>query len=157
MRKMSIIRLDNRGQISAEYLLLFVVILTVLFFMINNFVGPTIDSSNTVSRASDTKIVVESIADAVNVVYANGPGAKRTVDVNVPQDITLDFNKTSQTVGTTLYLDYNGNSSNPKIIDTTLNVGEDISPTTLALSKGWRTVQVYWNITSDDIEVKVTK
>ena len=35
---------------------------------------------------------VNSIANAVNVVYANGPGAKRTVSVYIPVSSSLDYN-----------------------------------------------------------------
>ncbi|OEC84883.1 MULTISPECIES: class III signal peptide-containing protein [Methanobacterium] len=153
---MSIIRLDNRGQISAEYLLLFVVILTVFLFMINNFIGPTIDASNSVSKASDAKIAIESIADAVNIVYANGPGAKRTIDINIPQDLDLNFNTDSQIVETTINnLNYNGNPANSKTLNAKINIAAniDISPSTLPLSKGWHTVQVYWNTTTNNITI----
>jgi uncharacterized protein (UPF0333 family) len=153
MRKMSVIRRDNRGQISAEYLLLFVVILTVFLFMIVHFIGPTIDASNNVSLVSDSKIVVESIADAVNVVYANGPGAKRTLNVNVPQDVDLTFDSTNHVVETSVNLS-GVNSTNLKFINAPMNYNGIINPSTtpdqLSLDKGWRTVQIYWNNSGSD-------
>lgn len=153
---MSIRRVDNRGQISAEYLLLFVVILSVFLFMINSFIGPTIDASNNVTAVSDTKIVVESVADAVNIVYANGPGSKRTLNVNAPRDMTLTFDNAKHIVKTTLNnLDYtleNGTPTTTKDVSAPINYYQNIN--SLALNKGWRTVQVYWNTTSSAIEVK---
>ena len=154
MRKMSIIRLDHRGQISAEYLLLFVVILTVLLFMISNFIGPTIDASNNVSAVSDTNVVVKSIADAVNVVYSNGPGAKRTLNVNVPQDMTLTFDSDNQVVTTNrddLNYTQNGTAYTSKEVSAPMyynptDENKDITP--LTLTKGWHTIQVYWNNTN---------
>ena len=83
---MSIIRLDDRGQISAEYLLIIVVVLVILGSVTIPFAGKSIDASNDVSWTSDAKIAVESIANAVNVVYANGPGSKRTLNVRIPQN-----------------------------------------------------------------------
>jgi len=152
---MSVIRRDNRGQISAEYLLLFVVILTVFLFMIVHFIGPTIDASNNVSFVSDSKIVVDSVTNAVNVVYANGPGAKRTLNVNVPQDMTLNFDTTNHKVWTKLNLSYNGNSTTWKYLNDTLDYSGDIT-SSLSLNKGWRTVQIYWNTSSSDMEITKT-
>jgi len=157
MRNMKIKRIDNRGQISAEYLLLFCVILIVFLFMINNFITPTIDASNDVSAVAGTKAVVNTIADAVNLVYANGPGSKRTVDVNVPQDMSLTFNTTSQLVGVTVGgLNYNGNSNNTKFVNATLNYNGNINPSPLTLSKGSHTIQVYWNGTASPSVMQFT-
>ncbi len=153
---MSIMGLDDRGQISAEYLLLLVVILTVFSFMISNFIGPTIDASNNVSAVSDTNVVVKSIADAVNIVYSNGPGAKRTLNVNVPKDMTLTFDGTSQLLEVNKddlnYTLPDGSQSTSKSVTAPMYYKGDVNPSTtpdqLKLSKGWRTVQVYWNSTN---------
>ena len=159
MRKMSGIRLGNRGQISAEYLLIFVVILTVFFFMISNFIGPTIDASNNVSAVSDTKIVVDDIANAVNIVYANGPGAKRTVNINVPHDMTLTF--ANQTVGVNVdNLNYtqNGNFTTSKSVLAPIDYTGTIDPVTLTKGvNGWRTVQIYWNTSISPAKMEVTQ
>jgi uncharacterized protein (UPF0333 family) len=156
---MSIIRLDDRGQISVEYLLLFVVILAVFLFMISHFIGPTIDASNNISAVSDTKIVVDDIANAVNIVYANGPGAKRTVNVNVPHDMTLTFDNTNHVVKTDLnklnYTLSNGTNSALKTVNATMNYNGAIDP--LTLSKGWYAIQVYWDSTSGSFIVNATK
>ncbi len=156
---MSIIRLDSRGQISAEYLLIFVVILTIFLFMISNFIGPTIDASNNVSAVSDTKVAVQSIADAINIVYSNGPGAKRTLTVNAPQDMLLTFDSSAHVIRTTINnLNYNGNSSNSKDVVAAMNYNKDINPSEdtpnqLTLTKGWHTVQVYWDPDNSDFTV----
>ena len=148
---MSIIRLDNRGQISAEYLLIFVVILTVFLFMITNFIGPTIDASNNVSAVSDAKIAVDNIANAVNIVYANGPGAKRTVNVNVPQDMTLTFDNDAHIVKADLNnLNYkleNGTVATSKTLNATIDYKGSIN--SLPLSKGGHNIQVYWDTDGD--------
>lgn len=162
---MSIIRLDDRGQISAEYLLLFVVILVVFGVMINNFIAPTIDASNNVSTVSDTKAVIESIADAMNVVYANGPGAKRTVNIHVPQNMNLTFDSTNDVVITNLAnMNYtnNGTLNTNKSISAPMNyngiVNPSGTPNQLQLNtSGWYTVQVYWDPTSGNFIVNATK
>ncbi len=79
MRNMFKKGMDNRGQISAEYLLLMVIIILILSSVTIPLASKSIDASNDVSEASDAKVAVESIANAANVVYANGPGSKRTI------------------------------------------------------------------------------
>lgn len=158
--------LDNRGQISAEYLLLFVVILTVFLFMIGHFIGPTIDASNNVTTVSDTKIVVDDIANAVNIVYANGPESKRTVSVDVPHDMTLTFDGSNHVVETTVNnLNYtlpNGSQTNSTVVTATINYNGIVNPSAsisnqLTLNKGWYTIQVYWNSTNGNFIVNGTK
>ena len=151
---MSVIRLDNRGQISAEYLLLFAAILVIFLFMINNFIGPTIDASNNITAVSDTKIVVDSIADAVNVVYANGPGAKRTLNVNVPHDMDIMFNTTSHTMLTNVNLS-SATVTSIKSVSAPMGYTGNINPSPLSLDKGWHNVTVYWNSTSNSMEFTV--
>jgi len=157
MRNMKIKRFDNRGQISAEYLLLFCVILIVFLFMINNFISPTIDASNDVSSIAGTKSVVDAIADAVNIVYSNGPGSKRTIDVNGPQDMVVTFNATSQLVGVSVAnVSYNGIPNNTKFVNSTLNFNGVFTPSTLTLTKGAHTIQVYWNNSVSPSQMQVT-
>ena len=152
---MSIIRRDSRGQISAEYLLLLVVILVIFGFMISNFIGPTIDASNNVSAVSDTKGVVDSIASAVNIVYANGPESKKTITVDIPKNMNITFtgNLASTTVSNLSYKS-NGNTSTSKVISAPINYGGTITQLTLTKgTNGWCTVQVYWNSSNNVISV----
>ncbi len=154
---MRIIRLDNRGQISAEYLLLFVVILVIFLFMITYFIGPTIDSSNNITAVSDTKIVLEGIASAVNIVYANGPGSMRTLQVNAPRDMTLTFDSTKHEVKVTVnnlkYSLPDGTPATSKTITAPINYHSNIAD--LTLTKGWHSVQVYWNNTQSPAVMQV--
>ena len=65
--------MDRRGQASAEYLLLIVVILLVMGWLLVNVYQPSIGATMDVSIASDAKNAVTNIANAANLVYANGP------------------------------------------------------------------------------------
>ena len=151
---MSIIRRDSRGQISAEYLFLLVIILVIFGFMISNFIGPTIDASNNVSAVSDTKGVVDAIASAVNIVYANGPESRKTITVDIPKNMILTFagNTVSTNVSNIKYT----NSSNLtiKVVSAPINYGGTINQLTLTQgTNGWCTVQVYWNSSNNVISV----
>ena len=77
--------MDSRGQASAEYLFLILIFLIVLATVTVPFAGYAISSSQNVSITSDAQTAVSTLVNAVNVVYANGPGAKRTVSLYIPQ------------------------------------------------------------------------
>ncbi len=84
-------KMDIRGQISAEYLLLIVVVLVIISSITIPLISKSIDASNSVSNVADAKNAVNEIANAVNIVYADGPGAKRTLDVYIPQSMNLQY------------------------------------------------------------------
>lgn len=81
--------MDSRGQVSVEYLLLLLVILIILGSVTIPLIGSSIEASTDVSSVSDAKTAVESIANAADVVYSNGPGSVRTVNVYIPQNTNL--------------------------------------------------------------------
>ncbi|MDO9260521.1 MAG: class III signal peptide-containing protein, partial [Flavobacteriaceae bacterium] len=83
--------MDKRGQVSVEYLLVVLVLILILSVVTIPLIGNSIDASNDVSDASDAKIATDTLANAADVVYANGPGAKRTVSIYVPQNGSLSF------------------------------------------------------------------
>jgi len=84
MRKM-----DVKGQASAEYLLLMLVFLIILGGVTLPLVGNSIKDSMDVSHTSDASAAVNSIANAIGLVYSNGPGAVRTINVYIPVNGTL--------------------------------------------------------------------
>lgn len=130
-------KMDNRGQISAEYLLLIVIILIILGSISIPLMSKSIDASNDVSWTSDAKVAVESIANAVNVVYANGPGSKRTFDIYIPKE-----GMTLQTKGNNIFIVTNLSDNTSKNV--TATTGYNLPVISIPLSKNWHTVQVYW-------------
>lgn len=138
--------MDDRGQISAEYLLLIVVIMVVLTTVTLPLVLNAVNNSNDVSWSSDAKIAVESIANAINIVYANGPGSKRTFDVYIPQDMVL----TTSTAGDVSLVVTLSDSTTKPITATT---GYKLNATSTNLSRNWHTIQVYWPLGTNSITI----
>lgn len=138
--------MDDRGQISAEYLLLIVVILVILSSVTIPLMGQSIDASNDVSWTSDAKVAVTSVANAVNIVYANGPGAKRTFDVYIPQN-----NMTLQTSGSEIFINTNLNDGTTKKVSA--STGYNLNSTSITFSKKWHTIQVSWPIGTNAISI----
>ncbi|MGF7119181.1 class III signal peptide-containing protein [Methanobacterium oryzae] len=132
--------MDNKGQISAEYLLLMVIIILILSSVTIPLASQSIDASNNVTITSDAKTAVSSIADAVNVVYANGPGAVRTLDVNIPQNgMSFATNENNITLTTVSIKDSNGNA---KVVSA--NTQFAVNNITTTLNEGNHKVNIAW-------------
>lgn len=128
--------MDDKGQISAEYLLLIVVVLIIISSVTIPLIGKSIDASNDVSAVADSRTTVNEIANAVNIVYANGPGAKRTLDVYIPKSNTT-FMSGVNYVSLTVNL-----SNGTKITNATTEY--PLNNVTSTLSKRWYKVTVQW-------------
>jgi len=138
--------MDDRGQISAEYLLLIVVILVILSTVTIPLMGQSIDAANDVAWTSDAKVAVTSIANAVNIVYANGPGAKRTLDIYIPRDrMNLQYDRSSLVLFNNI----------PRPVNSTVNY--PVTFNTNTLDRGWHRVTVRWATGITSINVNLTK
>lgn len=137
--------MDNGGQVSLEYLLLILVVILVLGGVTIPLIGSSIEASTDVSRASDAKIAVQTLADAADIVYSNGPGAKRTVSFYIPVDGTL-LAGNSRVIFTVTYT--NGTRSN-----ITASTQYNITANATQLTRGWYTAVVYWPLNSSTVSV----
>ncbi len=140
--------MDSKGQASAEYLLLILVILIVMGTVTIPLVGTSISSSTDVSKTSDAKTALTTIASAVDIVYSNGPGAKRTVNVYIPSNGTLTANNLAKVIGMNIALS-NGTT---KFVNASTLYNVSISNSTLS-GKTWYTVTVTWNSANSFITV----
>lgn len=129
--------MDNRGQISAEYLLLIVVVLVIISSVTIPLIGKSIDASNDVSVTADAKNAVSEIANAVNIVYANGPGAKRTLDVYIPQN-SMTLQSETGIITLSIKLSTSVKTVN-STVDSAVTIGGD------SLNKGWYKAKVECN------------
>lgn len=142
------IKMDKRGQLSLEYLLLTLVVLVLLGAVTIPLIGTSIDASMDVSAVSDAKATVETISSAADVVYANGPGSKRTMDVYIPQNNNLVTR--NRTVG--MNITYSRGS---KFVNSTTYY--NLINATTPVTKGWYRITVFWNIGEPFIRVVSTR
>ena len=127
--------MDSQGQLSVEYLLLLVVIFAVFGFMVTYLIGPSIDASNDISDVSDASNAFDSIVNAISIVYANGPGSKRTINVYTPDMVFYSgYN--------IIYANVTLSNGTTKKISATTSMYN--SGTTRTLSKGWHKVTITW-------------
>ena len=84
--------MDVKGQASVEYLLLTLVFLIIIGTVtVPLLITPGINDALDVSHSSDASAAVNSIANAIGVVYSNGPGSVRTINVyfSNPRNLSL--------------------------------------------------------------------
>jgi uncharacterized protein (UPF0333 family) len=140
--------LDKRGQVSVEYLLVVLVLILILSIITIPLIGESIDSSNDVSDASDAKVATDTLANAADVVYANGPGAKRTVSFYIPQNGTLSFGNST----VALSLVYSNGTNSSINSSTQYNLGNN----TTTITSSWHTATVFWAQGNNFITVSIT-
>ena len=139
--------MDIKGQASAEYLLLALVFLIIVGSVTVPLIGKSIDSSLDVSDTSSVSASINSITNAVGIVYANGPGAKRTINVYFPASGTLSYN----TINKTLQMPVTLSNGTNKVIDSNVPITLIINNT--AINKGNYNVTVTWPVGSSPISV----
>ncbi|MDD3984849.1 MAG: hypothetical protein PHY59_02930 [Methanobacterium sp.] len=140
--------MDLKGQVSAEYLLLSLIFLIIIGSITVPLVGRSISSSLDISSTSDVKFAINSITNAVGVVYANGPGAKRTINVYFPLPSTLSY--ASNTIQMQVPLQSGGN----KLISS--NVPIPVFINNGAVVRGNYNVEVTWTSGTSPITVTLT-
>lgn len=140
--------MDIKGQASAEYLLLALVFLIIVGSVTVPLIGKSIDSSLDVSDTSGVSASINSITNAVGIVYANGPGAKRTINVYFPASGTLVYNAANSTL--LMVVPVSSTNTN-KTIDANVPIAVNIVNATV--NKGNYNVTVTWPVGSSPITV----
>ncbi len=148
--------MDVKGQVSVEYLLLTLVFLIIIGSVTVPLITQGINDSLDVSHSSDASAAINSIANAVGVVYSNGPGSVRTINVYFSNTGILSYNSANNTIQMPVSM-YTGNSS--KVIDAnvpiavTLNGANNFN----VVNKTNYNATVTWPIGTNTINVAMAK
>ncbi len=155
IKDIKVMKMENKGQASAEYLLLLVVLLIILASVTIPLVANSVNASMDVSKSSDTKNALQSIANAVNIVYANGPGSKRTIDIYMSQNGNISVNN-NQPRSIYQLVALSG-SQPPKNITANIDASIIILNPSPQLTAGWHKTQIEWPINgSSNSNITVT-
>lgn len=146
--------MDSRGQASAEYIFLILIFLIVLALVTVPFAGRTINATQNVSVTSDAKTALSTIANGVNVVYSNGPGAKRTVNVYFPQDNSeLSYDDGVLSLGLqNIPVNASVQGNDRPNVNATVPYAVEVDGTA---TKGWHDVEITWDVESTYISVSI--
>ena len=142
--------MDEKGQASVEYVLLSLVFLIILGSVTIPLISNSIDSSMDISHTSDVSAAINSIGNAVGVVYANGPGAKRTINVYFPVGGTINTNNNVLSMPVTL-------TNGTKNINAQLPYPTTILPSGNVIAKSNYNATVTWATGANQITVNLTK
>jgi len=145
--------MDVKGQASVEYLLLALVFLIILGSVTVPLAGDAIGNSTDVSHASDASAAINSIANAVGIVYSNGPGAKRTINVYFSQGGTLNYNSANSTIYMLVFIKSTGTN---KTIDANVPIGVTFAGTNPVLSQTNYNATVTWANGTSNVNVALT-
>ena len=138
---------DNRGQVSLEYMLIFVVSLILLIAftlpLTELTIGNTLDVSDTLKVKSD----LSKISQAVEEVYGQGQGSKHTVNVAPSEDLKVDI--AGNYISCNLKLK-DGHSKSEK-----LYFRSTLEKSSIYLKKGENSITVEWPENSENMQIYV--
>lgn len=135
---------SNKGQLSIEYLFIFIISLTLITVILIPLISSSLDYAIDVTHTYNTKAELSEIVNGINEVYASGSGSKRTILLTMPEDCVLSFS--SNGVNTNLKL------SDDKIKNIKLNVEDNsLNNPPIQLKKGYNKLCIEWPENTSDI------
>jgi hypothetical protein len=84
---------DDKAQLSVEYLLLVMVTIVIFTVIILPLLGIAIDFTFDSLDSLTIKSEISKITKSIDIVYSNGAGAKRSVVLDLPKEVEIDFSK----------------------------------------------------------------
>lgn len=146
MKKFS---LDNKGQLSLEYILSSMMVILVISLISVPILLTTIDYSNDMIDSLNAKNELSKITDAIDFCYASGKGSKKMVYVDFNQNVNLRLYNKGNIGMASVNLNQSDNSKEISDSFDCPNLNENIH-----LSKGFNRIIVEWDVDSNKIEVK---
>lgn len=135
--------LDDRGQVSLEYILIFAVSLIILIAFTMPFLNETMSDTFDVSDSLKTKVDLSKIADAIKQVYGEGEGSKQTVNIDVYKPVKIDVSNNQ--ISSKIKL----NNNQYKVEK--INVHSKLKTGTFKLNKGKNSLVVEWPVGNENM------
>ncbi|WP_296893131.1 hypothetical protein [uncultured Methanobrevibacter sp.] len=134
---------ENSGQVSLEYLLIFVVSLIILITFTMPLVNQSIKASMDVSDSLKIKSDMSKIALAIKTVYGEGQGSRQTV--NIYSTYPFKVNVGSDYLSCNVHL----KDSTNKHIEVPSK--SNLKSTSISLKKGTNIVTVEWPVGGENM------
>ena len=141
--------IDNKGQLSLEYILSSMIVIIIISLISVPILLTTIDYSNNIVDAINSKGEMSKITDAIDYCYTSGKGSRRIVYVDLNQNLNLHFYNNGKIGIASANLNLSDDSMEITSFFDYPNLNENIH-----LSKGFNKIIVEWNEESNSIEVK---
>ena len=140
---------EIKGQLSLEFLLIsFLAILILVSFTLplaNIAIDFGLDSSNSLEIKSE----ISKLANGIDSVYSNGAGSKRTIVIELRNNVNVRFSKDPNSENGLAIVDYVLSDGSLKKIE--VNYKYPGLNFNLLLIKGYNKIIIEWPINSTDI------
>lgn len=83
--------MDSRAHVSLEYLLIFLISLSILSMFSIPLIEDTVSDVNDIKKSMDIKNTLIELSNNVNLVYASGYGSKKTISMNIPCNMNIYY------------------------------------------------------------------
>lgn len=130
--------MDNNGQVSLEYLLIFSVSLIILIVFTMPLLQESMDNTFDVADSLAVKSDLSKMAQSIQQVYGQGQGSKQTLTVN--------SNKAFKITVKNNYISAKIKLKNNKYKEIKINVKSNLKSDTLHLDKGKNTYVIEWPV-----------
>ena len=136
---------DNNGQVSLEYLLIFVVSLIILIVFTLPLVDYSMKTTLDVGDSLKVKSDLSDIASAIKTVYNEGQGSKQTVNIQSDKRITV-YVESSHLSGSS---DYSSKSIR-------VACKSNLESSSVNIKKGNNVIIVEWPVGSENMLIYTT-
>lgn len=138
---------DDRGQVSLEYMLIFAISLILLAVFTLPLTERTIENTLDVSDTLDVKSDLSKISLAVKEVYGQGQGSKQTIHIVSSKD--LQVNVADNYISCTLKLNDGQTKTEKMYFKSTLE------KSSIYLKKGENSIVVEWPENCENMQIFV--
>lgn len=135
--------MDDRGQISLEYILIFAVSLIILIAFTMPFLNESMSDTFDISDSLKTKADLSKMADAIKQVYGEGEGSKQTVSIDVYKPVKIDVSNNQ--ISSKIKLNNNQYKVEKISVHSKLKTG------TFKLNKGKNSLVVEWPVGNENM------
>lgn len=140
---------EIKGQLSLEYLFIFIISIILIISLILPLIGTGFDYTSDVTNSYQIKAELSQLANGINYVYASGSGSKRTILVNMPEDIELNIYSQNNKGFIQAEIILSDNNTKEIIVETKkTNINSN-----LFLYKGFNKVVIQWSDNSSNIDI----
>lgn len=133
--------IDNKGQLSLEYILSAMIVILIISLLSVPVLSLTMDYSNDIIDSINAKNELSKITDAIDFCYNSGKGSKRVVLIDFNRDVSIRFSNNA--AGGIAYLNLNLSDGKSKEIISNFDY-TDLN-TNIQFSKGFNKVLVEWD------------
>lgn len=137
--------IDDRGQVSFEYLMIFAISLVILIVFTLPLAETSIKSTMDISDSLNAKSDLSKLAQCIKTVYGQGQGSKQVVTLHESTNMKVSIGKSS--VSCTVKLKDKSKKTVREYYQSSLK------RSSITLTKGVNTIVVEWPLGSENMVV----